>query len=60
MTNVSKSMFLKSGLDTSGLIDAVLFVGPIAPQTNLGLAGVFLVTNSQASLAICAAATLMS
>ena len=40
MTSWSKSTFLAPGSLTSGDIDAVLGVGPIAPATNLGFSGV--------------------
>ena len=33
-------MCLKAGFSTLGEIEAVLFVGPIAPATNLGFSGV--------------------
>ena len=33
-------MCLNAGFSTSGEIDAVRFVGPIAPATNLGFSGV--------------------
>ena len=38
-------MFLNSGLFTFGLIDAVLFVGPIAPATKRGLSLYILATD---------------
>jgi len=48
----SKDVFLKLGSFTSGDIEAVLFVGPIEPATNLGLLSSFKENSSAISRAI--------
>ena len=53
-TSWSKSTFRYSGLETSGDNDAVLFVGPMHPQTKRGFSGVLRVTVDAALQAISA------
>jgi len=48
------------GLFTSGEIDSVLFIGPIAPATKRGLPGVFAVHSSAAARASFAPSRLSS
>ena len=56
--NSSNVIFRNAGFSTSGEIDDVLLVGPIAPATNLGFK--FVENSFAASLAILADSKLIS
>ena len=56
----SNVMARNDGLLTSGEMDNVRFVGPIAPATNRGLSGVFAVHAAAAALASRAASAFNS